>query len=565
MPPRLADPLAGAAGAPVACGVMNDRQLAKALREGQPGAAAPLVQAHGECILQYCWLMLGDISAAAAVLHEIMAAAPAEAPFLDDSGSLRTWFLLLARCRCLGHGSLAGPGDWGVYPDGPPGMALSAVMSLPPPEREALALAAWHGLGTTGVAQVTGVPASAVPELLGAARVHLRQAVAAEVIARKDSSDCPGRAAIVGGWQGRMTAPLAERLLSHAGSCLTCMGHLPKGVSEAKVYRQLPFPATGPAGAFAGPDAGGAVVPGGAGAPWARQDHLAEAPRPGGFAAWPASGPRPHRPAVGWAGWPGPGVASMPLQRPGVTVAGERWAPGAHVVRGSAPPSPPPHAVLRRAPADPAAPGGHAARRVRASPGQTPGSAQHGRDRSAGGSGGSGGVGGVGHGHPVRPPVTTGLGPTASPPPRPGRGHGRRVSPPPVSTGHGSPVSAPAGHWSPGAVKTAVGLRKAELSWTPAAPRPGLAGQHPAHQRLRTRPVQPGTRPVQPGTRRGLPGPAAAPPVPPARVPDSPKQQRYLLGRRGRQPHPVAVPPAGSGRNGSWRRHRQGRARTDSR
>src|SRR6266702_3234036 len=100
MPPRLADPLAGAAGAPVACGVMNDRQLAKALREGQPGAAAPLVQAHGECILQYCWLMLGDISAAAAVLHEIMAAAPAEAPFLDDSGSLRTWFLLLARRGC---------------------------------------------------------------------------------------------------------------------------------------------------------------------------------------------------------------------------------------------------------------------------------------------------------------------------------------------------------------------------------------------------------------------------------------------------------------------------------
>jgi DNA-directed RNA polymerase specialized sigma24 family protein len=314
---------------------MNDRQLATALREGQPGAAGALAQAHGESILQYCWLMLGDVSDAAAVLHEIIAAATVETPFLDDSGSLRAWLLSLARVRCVSRepGAAAVPA---VRPEGPPGMALSAVMSLPRPEREALALSAWHGLGTTGVAQAIGVPAREIPDLLGAARVHLRQAVAAEVMARKDSGDCPARADILADWDGVVTAALAQRLLSHTGSCLTCMGHLPKGVSEAKIYRLLPSPAVEQCLALAVP---AASVPGNPGTAVASPD--------AGSPAWSRDGPRAHRPvvgwlsgglfalaavvlALGWVDWPGSGVTAMPAQRPGVNVTGGQWERGAH-------------------------------------------------------------------------------------------------------------------------------------------------------------------------------------------------------------------------------------------
>jgi hypothetical protein len=259
---------------------MNDAQPTVTPHDGRPTLIAELISEHAESLLQYCWIMLGDDSAAQAALRRALLAAahslspadhvpgdpqcadhdgnraysgrPADSGYAGHSrcpgysgrpagsGSPREWLFSLAHAQCLRERT---PVAAGAPPGGDPAlMATHAMMSLSQPAREAVALTAWHGMTNAGTARIVGATVAAVAGLVQAGREQLHRAVAGEVLAGRDRGECWKRAAILDGRPATLPAPLRDRLLGHAAACPRCGPHLPREVSAAKVCGLLPFP-----------------------------------------------------------------------------------------------------------------------------------------------------------------------------------------------------------------------------------------------------------------------------------------------------------------------------------
>jgi DNA-directed RNA polymerase specialized sigma24 family protein len=218
--------------------------------ESKNGARPPA--GDSAYLLQYCWLMLGDSAAARDAAAGLLARAGGAA-LASGGREARVWFLIRARASCLRRPEsaagevrrrcepLLAAGRGGGWADSPPAMAANAVLSLPGPEREALALLAWHGLTTAEAALVTGLAPARVAALFAAARARLPEAVAGEILARANAGDCSERAGMLRGRPAVVTPRLRGLLLAHARACPACGRHLPAQVSEWKVCSLLPF------------------------------------------------------------------------------------------------------------------------------------------------------------------------------------------------------------------------------------------------------------------------------------------------------------------------------------
>ncbi|MEV0590238.1 hypothetical protein [Nonomuraea cavernae] len=229
---------------------MNDRVLVEALRADDPGALAALYDSHAEGIYRYCWSLLRNSDGAQVALRDTLIAAEAHADSLADPDRLRPWLYALARSECLRRRRAAGPGE------SPPGgteappvepadadlrvMAWNATQSLVPAHREVLELSARHEMPIADVAAILGVAPRQVEDRRDEARERLRDAITAEVLARKSSYDCPARAGILAGFNGELTRELRDRLVRHVPHCAACSPHRTRHVSEAKVFELLP-------------------------------------------------------------------------------------------------------------------------------------------------------------------------------------------------------------------------------------------------------------------------------------------------------------------------------------
>ena len=254
---------------------MNSPDVVAALRAGAADAAGQLYTAHAEGLYQYCWLVLRSRQTAQVTIRDAVLLADARMSELRDPSVLKAWLFAIARAECDRHcPGLAGESDEPVAGPRQPDAALrimawNAVTALTPDEREALDLVTRHGMTPPEVALVLGLPAPEVPALIGSARRHLEQALAAEILIGREGQECAGRGDALRGWTGTVTPAVRERLLEHAGSCPACSPRLPRNVSAARIFGLLPRPAlTG--GGWAGllsrlsdpepPDAGGRGV-----------------------------------------------------------------------------------------------------------------------------------------------------------------------------------------------------------------------------------------------------------------------------------------------------------------
>ncbi|MBN6050831.1 hypothetical protein JYK22_02705, partial [Nonomuraea sp. RK-328] len=273
---------------------MNDRVLVEALRAGDPDALAALYDAYAEGIYRYCWSLLPRTDSAQVALRDTLIAAAAHAGSLSDPGRLRTWLYALAHAECLRRrlaavrpdagertdateAPVTGPGwpaDEPSNPAGPsfppgssdpagaspadpsfraespfPGdpadadlrvLAADAVRGLPVADRAVLELTTRHGLTVPEVAAVLGVRPRQVEAARAQARERLRDAITAEVLARKGPYDCPVRARILGGFAGELTPEMREQLVRHLSRCETCAPHRDRPISEAKVFDLVP-------------------------------------------------------------------------------------------------------------------------------------------------------------------------------------------------------------------------------------------------------------------------------------------------------------------------------------
>ncbi|MFG1688314.1 sigma factor-like helix-turn-helix DNA-binding protein [Nonomuraea sp. NPDC049269] len=229
---------------------MNDRALVESLRARAPGALAALYDAYAEGIHRYCWSLLLSSDGAQVALRDTMIAAEAHAGSLADPGRLRPWLYALARAECLRRRMAEPPGADEALAQAPPLddaadadlriMAWNAIQSLRPGDREVLELSAAHELSTPELAAVLGTAARHVEAAHEEARERLRDAITAEILARKGPYDCPRRAGILTGFSGELTAEMRAQLIGHLPRCLTCSPHRTRQVSAAKVFELLP-------------------------------------------------------------------------------------------------------------------------------------------------------------------------------------------------------------------------------------------------------------------------------------------------------------------------------------
>ena len=227
---------------------MDNHLLVEELKAGSPGAVKAIHDSYAHGLFTYCWFMLRNADAAQVAVCDSLVVAQAHIARLTEPELLKPWLYALARVECLRrrpspasepgvdtagrHGQDAGAGL----------MAWHAVMDLGPLEREALELSTRQRLGLAGVAPVLGIPTKEAELLLIRARESLQRALAGQILARAGADGCADRATILADWDGTLTAPVRERLVSHAAGCTACARHLPRNVSATKVYSLLPVP-----------------------------------------------------------------------------------------------------------------------------------------------------------------------------------------------------------------------------------------------------------------------------------------------------------------------------------
>ncbi|WP_084780822.1 RNA polymerase sigma factor [Planobispora rosea] len=228
---------------------MNDRDLVEALCARDSSALSALYDRFAEGIHRYCRSMVADVDGAQVALRDTLIVAEAHIHALADADRLKVWLYTLARGECVRRSLVADSGAPATVTEPPAAgrggsdlgvMAWNAIRSLPPADREVLELRTGHGLSLADVATVLGVPVKTVETMLETARERLRDAITAEVLARKGPYDCAQRARILTGFSGELTPAMRERVIQHVGHCDTCAPHRSRQVSEGKVFDLLP-------------------------------------------------------------------------------------------------------------------------------------------------------------------------------------------------------------------------------------------------------------------------------------------------------------------------------------
>ncbi|SDQ59724.1 sigma-70 family RNA polymerase sigma factor [Thermostaphylospora chromogena] len=239
---------------------MNNRMLVASLRNREPGAFATLYDRYAEGLYEFCLMALGDSESAQVAFRDTLIAAEAHIHALGDADRLRAWLYALASRECQRRKAQSAEQSVKLpqMPEAPEvpeipdfkvndgvdlcHLAWRAVWSLASDEREILVLAVRQEMPTSEIVRVTGLPSRRVEALLETARLHLSDAVTAEIVARKESCECPGRAAVLHGFSGEMTRTMRADLIAHLAECAACAPQRERRVSAAKVFALLPSP-----------------------------------------------------------------------------------------------------------------------------------------------------------------------------------------------------------------------------------------------------------------------------------------------------------------------------------
>lgn len=176
---------------------MDEAEILSGLRAGSSEAHEALYDAYAGDLYDYCYALLQDDAAAAAVLRETLLHVAASSDAMPDGCSLRAWLYALARgkCRAGGDRMIEHP-----VPAGDPSalLLITVLGTLTARDREILELTGRHGLSTTDLEPVLGLPPEKVESLVAEARNRFDQAMTAE-LDRTGPVEYPALAAITEG------------------------------------------------------------------------------------------------------------------------------------------------------------------------------------------------------------------------------------------------------------------------------------------------------------------------------------------------------------------------------
>jgi RNA polymerase sigma factor (sigma-70 family) len=231
---------------------MRDSEVVASIVAGDPLGLAAAYDRYADPLFQYCRTLLSDPADAADAVQDAFVIAASRLDGLRDPSRLRPWLYAVARNEALrilrsknrtsapgeapdvtdDSGDAAGQsgdaaGQSGAAADESERADLRALLEaaaagLNPGEREVIELQLRQGLDTAEVATVLGVSRNHAQALIARAREQLETCLAVLLVGRAGRGECDELAAMLAGWDGRLTVLLRGRLHRHIGQCAAC-------------------------------------------------------------------------------------------------------------------------------------------------------------------------------------------------------------------------------------------------------------------------------------------------------------------------------------------------------
>jgi RNA polymerase sigma factor (sigma-70 family) len=214
---------------------MRDSEVVASVVAGDSLGLAAAYDRYADPLYQYCRTLLGDAADAADAVQDTFVIAASRLDRLRDPSRLRPWLYAVARNEALrilrskkGTSPLDEARD--VTDDGGDvsadadlrALLEDATAGLNPGEREVIELQLRHGLETAEVATVLGVSRNHAHALLSRSREQLETCLAVLLVGRAGGGECDELAALLSGWDGRLTILLRKRAHRHIEQCATC-------------------------------------------------------------------------------------------------------------------------------------------------------------------------------------------------------------------------------------------------------------------------------------------------------------------------------------------------------
>jgi DNA-directed RNA polymerase specialized sigma24 family protein len=211
------------------------RTLLRRVQRGEPRAFALLYAAYEGRLYRFCHRLTGDAETASALVQQTFARALADVPDAELE-TLDVSAYLYATARALAYernGEPSGPASAGEHE------VAAANQRLSPQERAVLALRDLEGRPDAEIASVLGSEESAVPGLLGSARLRLHR----ELGLPGAVAACAGRLPELSAHtDGTLPAERRAELEQHVARCAHCRAALFAMREATMRYRAVPVP-----------------------------------------------------------------------------------------------------------------------------------------------------------------------------------------------------------------------------------------------------------------------------------------------------------------------------------
>ena len=234
--------------------------MVAAILASDPAGLSAAFDRYAAGLFGYCQLLLAEPADAADAVQDTFVIAAAKAGALRDPDRLRPWLYAVARNECrrrlraVREAPLDGavlaeaaelnvdPSDLGAHLEQAELRELvqAALHGLSPGEREIIELSLGHELAGADLADALGVPRNQAHVMASRARAHFEAALAVLLVARSGQEACPGLAAILDGWDGRLTVLLRKQVTRHIRHCPGCGARRRREMNPESLLSLLP-------------------------------------------------------------------------------------------------------------------------------------------------------------------------------------------------------------------------------------------------------------------------------------------------------------------------------------
>jgi RNA polymerase sigma factor (sigma-70 family) len=238
---------------------MRDRDIVAAIIASDPAGLAAAYDRYAADLFSYCQVLLTEPADAADAVQDTFVIAAGKVSALRDPDRLRPWLYAVARNEChrrlrARHSSTPLDESAEVSDDTADlGASLeqaeirelvwAALAGLTENEREIIELTLGHELTGADLADTLGVPRNQAHAMASRARVHFEAALGVLLVARNGQDACPELAAIMAGWDGKLTVLLRKRVSRHIRHCDICGARQRRELTPDSLLGVLPVAA----------------------------------------------------------------------------------------------------------------------------------------------------------------------------------------------------------------------------------------------------------------------------------------------------------------------------------